>query len=152
MTIWRPSQNICVKAIGLNWRDGRLLATEVTDDDGAVKGVRPLGGGIEFGETWQQALQREFAEELKINVTVCAPSIVMENLFHHEGVPGHEIVFIADVIFPDGAFSQNDFIRYSEDTGVSQIARWFDVETLDHDGPDLYPKGLKARLKGRGGR
>jgi len=149
MTIWRPSQNICVKAIGLHWRDGRLLATEVTNDDGAVKGVRPLGGGVEFGETWQQALRREFIEELNIEVTVCEPPVVMENLFHHEGCAGHEILFIADVIFPEGAFSQNDFIRYSEDTGLPQIARWFDVETLGHDGPDLYPKGLKARLKGR---
>lgn len=152
MTIWRPSQSIVVKAIGLNWRDGRLLATEVTGDDGAVKGVRPLGGGIEFGETWQEALHREFVEELKINVTVCEPSIVMENLFQHEGVSGHEILFIADVIFPEGEYSQNDFIVYSDDAGVPQIARWFDVDALDNDGPGLYPMGLKALLMEREGR
>jgi hypothetical protein len=52
MNIWRPSQNIRVIAIGLNWRGDRLLAVEVLNDEAKLKGVRPLGGGVEFGETW----------------------------------------------------------------------------------------------------
>ena len=56
MTVWRPKPAIRVIAIGLHWRDDRLLAVEVNDDHGAVKGVRPLGGGVEFGETWRDAL------------------------------------------------------------------------------------------------
>ncbi len=64
MTKWRPAQHGKVKALGLHWRDGKLLAAEVFDDQGRLKGVRPLGGGIEFGEHWQAALIREFKEEL----------------------------------------------------------------------------------------
>ena len=37
-------------------RDGKLLAAEVFDDQGHLVGVRPLGGGVEFGERWQAAL------------------------------------------------------------------------------------------------
>ena len=56
MSIWRPQQNILVKARGLVWRDGLLLASEIYLDDGSIKGVRPLGGRLEFGETWRDAL------------------------------------------------------------------------------------------------
>lgn len=51
MNIWRPPSRIRVKALGLHWLNGRLLAAEVYDDAGRIKGVRSLGGGVEFGET-----------------------------------------------------------------------------------------------------
>ena len=70
MNVWRPAPAIRVKALGLHWRDGRLLAFEVHDDAGRVTGVRPLGGSIEFGETAEAALRREFREELGIDVVV----------------------------------------------------------------------------------
>ena len=64
MSIWGPQQNILVKARGLVWRAGLLLASEIYLDDGSIKGVRPLGGRLEFGETWRDALVRECDEEL----------------------------------------------------------------------------------------
>ena len=70
MTTWRPHPRIRVVAIGLHWRDGRLLAAEVRDDAGRLKGVRPLGGEIEFGESWQAALVRKFHEELGIGISI----------------------------------------------------------------------------------
>ncbi|WP_456391088.1 NUDIX domain-containing protein [Profundibacter sp.] len=93
MNIWRPRQTIRVIAIGLNWRDGKLLATETMDNSGNIKGVRPLSGGVEFGETWQEALVREFQEELHIEITIISKPWVMENIYTHEGETGHEIVF-----------------------------------------------------------
>jgi hypothetical protein len=44
MTTWRLHSHIRVVAIGLHWRNDRLLAAEVRDDAGRIKGVRPLGG------------------------------------------------------------------------------------------------------------
>ena len=77
MTTWRPHSHIRVVAIGLHWRDGRLLAAEVRDDAGRIKGVRPLGGEIEFGESWRTALAREFNEELGIDVTITSAPLMM---------------------------------------------------------------------------
>lgn len=37
-----------------------LLAMEILNDAGDNNGVRPLGGTVEFGETWRDALIREF--------------------------------------------------------------------------------------------
>lgn len=146
MTRWRPRPEIRVIAIGLHWRDGKLLAAEVLNDAGRIKGVRPLGGGVEFGETWCDALTREFQEELGIAVTVSDTPMVMENIYTHEGTTGHEVAFIADVSFPESAYRDTDRITFQEDNGVQCVARWFDPADLDVGGPELYPKGLKALL------
>ncbi|PIS99360.1 DNA mismatch repair protein MutT [Bradyrhizobium nitroreducens] len=147
MTTWRPHPHIRVVAIGLQWRDGRLLAAEVRDDTGRIKGVRPLGGEIEFGESWRAALVREFNEELGIDVTITSEPVVLENIFVHEGSTGHEVVFVAEVAFPEGAFAGRDRIDFCEDNGEQIVARWFDLADLDVDGgPSLYPTGLKALL------
>ncbi|OPY99020.1 DNA mismatch repair protein MutT [Bradyrhizobium sacchari] len=149
MTTWRPHPHIRVVAIGLHWRDGRLLAAEVRDDAGRLKGVRPLGGAIEFGESWRAALMREFDEELGIAVTITGEPQIMENIFVHEGSTGHEVMFIAEVGFPEAAFRDQDRIDFREDNGAEIVARWFDLADLDVDGgPSLYPTGLKDLLLG----
>ncbi|WP_312016163.1 MULTISPECIES: NUDIX hydrolase [Bradyrhizobium] len=140
---------IRVVAIGLHWRDGRLLAAEVRDDAGRIKGVRPLGGEIEFGESWHAALVREFNEELGIDVTIASEPLLLENIFVHEGSTGHEVMFVAEVAFPEGAFAGQDRIDFREDNGEEIVARWFDLADLDLDGgPSLYPTGLKDVLRG----
>jgi 8-oxo-dGTP pyrophosphatase MutT (NUDIX family) len=69
MTTWRLHSHIRVVAIGLHWRNDRLLAAEVRDDAGRIKGVRPLGGEIDFDESWQAALVRKFHEELGLGIS-----------------------------------------------------------------------------------
>ena len=95
MSRWRPRPSIRVLAIGIVWRQGKLLLAEVADDSGRIKGLRPLGGGVDFGESWRTALRREFREELGLDVTITGTPTVFENLYTHEGHPGHEIVFAA---------------------------------------------------------
>ncbi|MCK1720006.1 NUDIX hydrolase [Bradyrhizobium sp. 141] len=149
MTTWRPHPHIRVVAIGLHWRDGRLLAAEIRDDAGRIKGVRPLGGEIEFGESWRAALVREFNEELGIDVTLKGEPLMLENIFVHEGATGHEVMFISEVEFPDAAFRDQDRIDFREDNGEQIVARWFDLADLDVDGaPSLFPTGLKGSLLG----
>ena len=70
MSKWRPAQLIQTKVIGICVNKGALLAMEVYDDKGKVKGVRPLGGLIEFGETRETAIAREFMEELNTEITL----------------------------------------------------------------------------------
>lgn len=149
MTTWRPQPIIRIVAIGLHWRGDRLLAAEVRDDAGKLKGVRPLGGGVQFGERWQAALVREFNEELGAAITIEGHPLVMENIYDHEGATGHEVVFISEVKFVEDPFADRDSIAFREDDGTRAVARWFDLASLDlDDGPKLYPRGLKPLLPG----
>ncbi|KZL22935.1 NUDIX hydrolase [Pseudovibrio sp. Ad37] len=147
MHIWRPAQTIKVKALGLYWRNNRLLAAEIYDDAGNLKGVRPLGGSVEFGEDWKTALIREFREELNIQITISGDPVIMENIYEHEGQTGHEILFIANVTFPPEAFTTQEAITFQEDSGTEITARWFDPEELTPNGVDLFPTGLKQHLE-----
>ncbi|MVO15363.1 NUDIX hydrolase [Parasedimentitalea huanghaiensis] len=147
MTRWRPHAGIRIKAIGLHWRADKLLASEVYNDLGQLKGVRPLGGTVEFGEPWQTALKREFLEELNVSIQISGAPFIFENIYQHEGHPGHEVIFAAEVELPDSFDLNRDVVTFKEDNGIECVARWFDLETLDTGGPELYPTGLKARLQ-----
>lgn len=144
MTVWRPRQTIQVKALGLVWRDGRLLAGEIYSDDGSVKGVRPLGGGVEFGETWQDTLTREFKEELGADIEVLGKPTILENIYMHHGVLGHDVVFPADVRLLSSVQEKDGVIEF-----VEGRALWFDLRDLDCGGLELYPSGLKPLLLSR---
>lgn len=149
-TKWRPAASIKVKALGLHWQEGKLLAAEVLDDQGHLKGVRPLGGSVEFGEHWQSALIREFKEELGVDVEVIGTPLVMENIYTHEGEPGHEVLFICEVLFSIANFENRSSIEFHEDSGTQCTARWFDLAELDlPEGPSLFPVGLKKALQGK---
>lgn len=150
MTAISKSSVIRVKALGLLWRGPRLLAFEVYDDEGRLKGVRPLGGSVEFGETAQDAVVREFKEEIDTEVSVLAAPMVLENVFVHEGQSRHEILFVFDLDVSPRAFEGRDRIHFQEDDGTPMVAAWYDLRELDTDGkPELYPKGLKSRLLSR---
>jgi 8-oxo-dGTP pyrophosphatase MutT (NUDIX family) len=145
MTIWRPSQRIIVKVLGLVWHEGRLLAAEVKADNGALKGVRPVGGAVEFGETREEALEREFHEELGCGITILGPWLAFENLYRHEGAQGHEFVFAANIRLNDASYYQRPEIDLVEDGNFSWTVRWFDPRNLPN-GALLYPVGLADRL------
>jgi 8-oxo-dGTP pyrophosphatase MutT (NUDIX family) len=147
VTVWRPRQSIRILVIGLALRDGRLLAAEVTDDAGRLKGVRPLGGGVEFGETREAALIREFREELDCAIQITGPWIAIENLYHHEGLAGHEIVFAALIRILDRDLPLDAPVAF-EDGDAPVIARWFAIDRLKRGEIALFPTGLADLIDG----
>lgn len=136
-----------LKSLGLLWRDGKLLCAEIPNADGTIKGVRPLGGSVEFGETTRDAVIREFQEELGINVTPKGEPTYLENIFTYLGKPGHEIIALYEVSAPDNAKLKQEIISFTEDSGEKCTARWYNVDDLDgNDGLQLFPDGLKRQL------
>ena len=84
-------------AVGLPVKDGHLLCLQGRDRVRSLDFHRAIGGGIEFGETAEAALRREFREELVFELGTVALLGVIENIFEHEGVPGHEIAHVFQV-------------------------------------------------------
>jgi hypothetical protein len=141
MTVWRPPCAIQVKVLGLVWRGRQLLVAEVEDDSGQVKGLRPLGGTVEFGETREAALVREFGEELGCAATVTGPWHAFENLFRHEGATGHEYIFAANLRLADQRLYETDTVAFAEADLTPCRATWVDPLALP-EGLELYPTGL----------
>ncbi len=75
------------------------------DDDGTITGVRPLGGGVNFAESWRDKLIREFYEELGLQVDVVGDLLSFENIYNHKGVIGHEVAFVAEIRLLDSALT-----------------------------------------------
>ncbi|MER0237132.1 NUDIX domain-containing protein [Fulvimarina sp. MAC8] len=145
---WSPPQRIRPIAIGLIVEDGHALLMEVRDRSGTLKGFRPVGGGIEFGEAAGHALTREFQEELGWKPLDLQFITVCENLFEHNGSPGHEIVFVFKGRRPNDAPPPDHRTRIDfEDHGTPTSIRW--VRAGDLAGTPLFPDQIAPLLKAR---
>ena len=90
---------------------------------------RLLGGGVEFGESSLEALNREFKEELDVELKNCRLIDVSENIFSFNGLMGHEIVFIYEAEFADS--KHLDILEFSIlDSKVEGKAIWLDIKEL----------------------
>lgn len=149
MTIWRPANSITVKAMALIWQDDALLLSDFRDDGGRVIGMRPLGSTVEFGEPWRDALQRTFLEELGTRITLLDNHFVMEHIYEHHGVTGHEVVFLCPAHFSDSSYYRMDTIVFEEGDDAIGTARWVSPDELAAKGLELLPGGLSEKLAAR---
>jgi 8-oxo-dGTP pyrophosphatase MutT (NUDIX family) len=95
------SAMIRVIAICLFRHGNSILVTEGLDTLTNRRYARPLGGGVELGETSEQTIVREIREELGAEVRELKLLGVLENLFDLEGRQQHEVVFVYDGQFAD---------------------------------------------------
>jgi 8-oxo-dGTP pyrophosphatase MutT (NUDIX family) len=144
-TQWRPPQFVRALAIGVIRRGPELLVAAVPDDSGAVKGWRPLGGSIEFGERAAEALARELFEEVGEAITEPRLLAVIENLYEHHGARGHDIAMVFDTGFARAEAYRREVFEY-RDGGVDCQARWVDIGRFRGGEQQLFPEGLLDRL------
>ncbi|MEJ2867976.1 NUDIX domain-containing protein [Actinomycetospora sp. OC33-EN08] len=126
--------------LGVVRRGDELLVLEGHDSVKQQTFYRLLGGGIEFGELSEQALHREFREELGVELTDVARCGVLENVFEYEGVPGHEIVVLYTASIADPGFYERADPGPVLDTGTP--VRWLPLADVVAGRAVLYPDGL----------
>ena len=143
---WRPQNSIRGKVIGLAKHKNRLLVCEVLNDEGVLKGWCPLGGGIEFGETAEVALRREIQEELGCDIQIIGGPIVLENIFEHHGIQGHEIVFAFSVHFGDSQIYAKNRFQICEASGSLHWVEWVEIAKFKIKEHILFPLALFERL------
>jgi 8-oxo-dGTP pyrophosphatase MutT (NUDIX family) len=120
-------------------RDGeRILVFEGHDSRKGEVFHRPLGGSIEFGERGEEAVRREFREEIGADLGEVRYLGMLENIFTYEGRGGHEIVLVYDGRLKDERLYQKDSIT-GDELGEAFTATW---KRLDEFGPGkliVYP-------------
>jgi ADP-ribose pyrophosphatase YjhB (NUDIX family) len=136
-------------ALGIVWRGDALLVFEGYDRVKEEVFYRPLGGGIEFGEYSQQAIRREFREELGAELDGLRYMSTVENIFTCDGRRGHEIVLLYEATLADPSFYEREAFTVHEER-ERFVARWMPLRRFATDGLLLYPDGLLELLKGKG--
>jgi 8-oxo-dGTP pyrophosphatase MutT (NUDIX family) len=133
-----PNQ-IRVLALGLI-RDGdRTFVAEGYDSVKQQTFYRALGGGVDFGESSYDALQREFQEEIQAELTNIQYLGCLENIFTYNGQPCHEILQVYQCDFVDPRFYQLDPIVFPEGDRKKR-ALWLDISLLKLGQLRLVPK------------
>ena len=126
----------------------RILVAEGYDSVKDEYFYRPLGGGIEFGETSVETICRELMEE--INVQVDRESLrylgAVENIFQFNGTAGHEIVMIYDGALKESGLYEQAVIVGKEANGEDIHAVWKNIDEFGEGKSILYPTGLLKML------
>ncbi len=134
--------NVRGLAIAIIRRDNEILVVPYYDTKKDEHFYRPLGGGIEFGETSLEALRREFQEEVALELGDHKLLGVIENIYNFDGEPGHEIAFIYEAKFSDNnAYLQEEMTIIDSPT---HSAIWLDITKADTS--KIYPAGLDKYL------
>jgi ADP-ribose pyrophosphatase YjhB (NUDIX family) len=108
-----------------------------------------VGGGVEFGEHADEAVVREFREEIGRDVVVERLLDVVENIFTVGGKVGHEVVFIYAVTFAPGHEPRDlEAIDARESDNSRFLARWLPIHEVAAGAFRIYPDGLPDRLSG----
>jgi 8-oxo-dGTP pyrophosphatase MutT (NUDIX family) len=136
---------IRVVALCVFRRADSILVFEGFDSVLGMPFYRPLGGGVNAGETTHQAIIREIREEIEAEITKLALLGTLENIFMLEGKLCHEIVFVYEGQFVDETLNQREEFTIHEDNAQSVLASWRPLSffTTYHR---LVPDGLKELL------
>lgn len=129
--------------LGIAKKDNKILVSEGYDNVKKQTFYRCLGGGIEFFETSQVALKREFKEELGIEIEVEDYCGISENLFTFQGKKAHEIVLFYNIKINE--IDYKDVYKMIDDDGESE-AIWIDIEEFKNNNKILYPEEILKYL------
>ena len=134
-------------AICLFRNGNRILVSEGFDTIKQDYYYRPLGGGIEYGESSREAVLREIQEELGVEIENLQLIGVLENIFIYEGQQGHEIVFVFDAEFTDKSLYKLDEIDgYEQEANVGFKAKWYSLNKFEKGSDRLVPEELAKLL------
>lgn len=121
----------------------RFLFDSMMDPQTGTKFLRPIGGGIEFGESMENAMKRECYEEIGAETASVKQIGFFDNIFEYNGKPGHEIVVLFNLKLKNKSLYQNPEIEIIEGK-ETRVARWFSRQELHSQ--LIYPPKVKDYL------
>jgi putative intracellular protease/amidase/8-oxo-dGTP pyrophosphatase MutT (NUDIX family) len=142
-----PKGRIRPLAIGIIQREnGQILVHEGLDIVTNSKFYRPLGGGIEFGESAKDTLIREIEEEIHQEIKVENYLGCLENFFEFEGRTGHEYLHIYRAFFTNPSAYKVDRFEIDESGISSGFAVWKSISEAKKESIPFYPIELEKLI------
>lgn len=106
----------------------------------------PLAGGVEFGETGEQAIRRELVEEIGAEAASVSFMGVLEDIFDWGGKRRHEVFLVYDIELADRTLYESEQLEVVEDDGATYLARWRPLSDF-RDVTRLVPEGLLSLVE-----
>lgn len=138
--------SIRAKVVCVLWNSERMLLIQATDPHDGRAFLLPPGGGVEFGETLDQAVLREIFEEVGIQLPEAKRLGMLENVFQFAGSMEHELVFVYEAHCAEQAICRLDELVITESNGATFPARWYTLAEVAATGLPLFPEGLVGLL------
>ncbi len=133
-------------ALGLIEHKGHVFVSKSADPKTQETFYRFLGGGIDFGETSEAALLREFVEEVQAELTQVEYVTCLDNIFEYNGKPKHELIQLFRAQFVDARFYQLEAgFRFVEGDRIDQ-AIWIPVAKVLSGELRLVPQSCWSYL------
>lgn len=135
---------IRVLALALIHREHDLLAERGYDATKKEAFYRLPGGGVDFGETGADALRRELREELGVDAEVDRYVRTVENIFTHEGRPGHEVCRLYECrLLAAEPYRRDRWEMREEAGGITHVHEfmWLPLSDVRGGRAVLYPDG-----------
>lgn len=124
-------------------KNGKILVQEGYKEETKEYYYRPLGGGIEFLERAEDALVREFQEEIHTKLTNIEYITLFENIFKQNGKDAHELILLYRATMPEEDYQETYDI---DEIDHVNIAKWVEVEDFKQGKKRIYPLGIEQYL------
>ena len=137
-----------IRCIAIAWitHQDQIFVLEGYDPIKSSYFYRPIGGGIDFGETGLAAVLREFQEETQLALKNLEYLHTIENIFTYKGQTGHEMVCLYRADFVEDWIYQTPEITAYEDSGKSFRACWVNLSDFRSGQKRLVPESLLALM------
>ncbi|MGB3669798.1 MAG: NUDIX domain-containing protein [Phormidesmis sp.] len=142
-----PKQRIRPISLGLIEHEGHVFVSPGADPKTREPFYRFLGGGIDFGETSEAALAREFVEEIQATLTDIEYVTCLDNIFVYNGKPGHELIQLFRARFVDSQFYQLDRTFRLVEGDRTEKAGWIETAKIFSGEHRLVPASCIQYLK-----
>lgn len=134
--------------LGLIFRGNYILLEEQIGIHSQGSGVyyRPVGGTIEFGEHSEDALVREYKEEIGAEIEILQYIDCIESIYKVTDKIGHEITLLYTVKFKNEELYKQEIFTVTEGDKIT-VAKWIALEDIFDERKVLYPVGLSTLIR-----
>ncbi|MFC6733443.1 NUDIX hydrolase [Haladaptatus sp. DYSN1] len=137
---WRDIRPV---VLGLVRRNDEILVGRGYDPESDEVFWRPLGGGMQFGESSEETVCREFEEELGVELETVEFLSHIENRFTFDGEQGHEIVLLYEGdLADDEVYEAESMTGYEEELDEEFEVRWLQLADFESGDRTLYPEAV----------